>query len=328
MTIPLTTRPRRLALVLAAGALLATGAAACEPAEPGVYTVVPSAVGADADPGDGICATAQAECSLQAAVEEANALDTPTEITVPSNEPVAAVELEVTGSITLLAGGRRMQSLSLVSWTIAGGAKVSVTDASLGPVVVEGTLLARRVVLGGGLADPITGVDALVQVGPTGTVLLSNAYGVSVGAPLVINEGVLSIHGATIDPDADPGPATITTETGGQTRLSATAFLGGAAAVDACAGEAPTSYGYNLVSDTTCAVEMTGDHQDFDATSPIPLPEDDARLDAIPLGTLHCGGGWSDDVTSGSEIPARPADGNGDLTDACDIGARELGQGA
>ncbi|HEV7720750.1 MAG TPA: hypothetical protein VGO60_05680 [Iamia sp.] len=328
MRTPLTLRPRRAALVLAAGALLATGATGCEPAEPGVFTVVTSAVGADAVPGDGLCVTATDECSLQAAVEESNALGTRTEITVPANVPVPAADLEVTGAITLLSGGRQMQSLGLVSWTVAQGAELSVTDASLGPVVVEGTFLARRVVLGGGLADPIAGVDALVQVGPTGQALLSNAYGVSVGAPLVINAGVLSIHGTTVDPAADPGPATITTETGGQTRLSATAFLGGAGAVDVCAGEAPTSYGYNLASDTTCDLFMTGDHQDFDETATLPSGVDDARLDAVPLGTLHCGAGWSDDLTSGSEIPARPADGNADSVKACDAGAREVGLGA
>ncbi|HEX7133049.1 MAG TPA: hypothetical protein VF228_10755, partial [Iamia sp.] len=318
---PTTTRARRIALALAASALLATGATACEPSEPAAFTVDPVATGADATPGDGVCEDGDGRCSLRAAVEEANALATPTEITIPGNSNLD-VDLTVTGSITLLTDGPTW-AISKVSWTIAEGAQLAVTDLALGPVVVDGTFLARRVGLGEDFPNPTTGVDALVQVGPTGTALVSNASAITWGAPLVINEGVLSIHGTTVTADADPGPATITTATGGQTRLSATAFLGGAAAVDVCAGVAPTSYGYNLASDTTCGLAMTGDHQDFAETSLEPFPPPDARVDAIPVGTLHCGAGWDDDVTSG-DTAVRPFDGDLDETAACDIGAVEL----
>jgi hypothetical protein len=318
---PTITRPRRVALALAASALLATGATACEPSEPAAFTVMPSATGADVAPGNGVCEDADGRCSLRAAVEEANALDAPTEITVPDGD-VAAADLTVTGSITLLASGTT-QDLNDVSWTVAEGAQVTVTDAQLGPVQVDGTFLARRVGLGAGDSTPISGVDALVAVGATGTALLSNASAITWGAPLTTNEGVLSLHGTTVLAEADPGPATITTETGGQTRLSATAFLGGAAAVDVCAGVAPTSYGYNLASDTTCGLAMTGDRQDFDEMNQDPFPPPDARIDAIPVGTLHCGAGWDDDLTSGATA-VRPFDGNLDETAACDIGAVEL----
>jgi hypothetical protein len=93
-------RPRRLALVLA-GALLATGATACEPTVPAAFTVVTTAAGADETPGDGICATSGDVCSLQAAVDEANALDARAVITVPDGN-VPATDLTVTGAIELV----------------------------------------------------------------------------------------------------------------------------------------------------------------------------------------------------------------------------------
>jgi hypothetical protein len=321
MRTPLTTRPRRVALALAAGALLATGATACEPTEPAAFTVDSAAAGADATPGDGLCATGWGTCTLQAAVEEANALDTPTTITVPG-AALPAMDLTVTGAVELVAGEATAMGLHLVSWTVAEGAQLAVTDASLGPVDVQGTFLARRVIIGAAVQAP-TDVEALVQVGATGSALLSNAQAVAVGAPLAINAGVLSIHGATVSPMAAGAEPVITTATGGQTRLSATAVLGGPGGTDVCAGEAPTSYGYNLVPDTTCGLVMTGDHQDFDESQLAPESVDDARVDAIPVGTLHCGSGWDDDLTSFGEA-VRPANGDDDDTPACDVGAVEL----
>ncbi len=324
MRTPLIPRPRRVAVALAAGVLLATGATACETAEPAAFTVVPAATGADATPGDGTCANAEDACSLQAAVEEANALDTATTITVPA-DTVAPAELTVTGAVTLVAEAH-WQRLADVSWAVVDGAQLTVTDADLGPVVVDGTFLARRVALGttSDGSAPISGVEALVQVGPTGTALLTNAVAVAWGAPLATNAGVLSIHGATVSPQAAPGDPAITTETGGQTRLSASAFLGGAAAVDVCGGSAPTSYGYNLMPDATCGPALTGDRQDFDETALEPEPGT-PRVDASPVGTLHCGAGWTHHVAGDG---ARPRDGDLDEVAACDNGAHEVGLAA
>jgi len=325
MRTPLTPRPRRVALALVAGALLATGATGCEPTEPAAFTVDSTATGADADPGDGICATAQDACTLRAAVEEANALDTRTTITVPA-VAVPAMDLTVTGAIELVSAEATAAALHLVSWTVAEGAQLAVTDASLGPVDVQGTFLARRVIIGSAVQAP-SDLDALLQVGATGSALLTNAHAVAIGAPLATNAGVLSIHGVTVSPMADGAEPVITTTTGGQTRLSATAVLGGPDGTDVCSGDAVTSYGYNLVPDTTCDLVMEGDRQDFDETETTPQAEDDARLDAIPVGTLHCGAGWNDDLASFGAT-ARPADGDGSGTPACDVGAWELGAGA
>lgn len=322
MRTPLTTRSRRAAVAVA-GVLLAVGATGCEPTEPPAFTVDSTALGADADPGDRVCATAEGDCTLQAAVEEANELDTKTVITLPEST-IAAADLTVTGVVELVGSVADEPNANLVSWTVAEGASLAVTDAALGPVVVEGTFLARRVLLGLGPEAPIEGPDPLVRVTATGTALLTNADALAWGgAPLAVNDGVLSIHGTTIRPQAAPGPAAITTGEGGQTRLSATAVVGGDEVVDVCAGEAPTSYGYNLVPNASCGLTMEGDQQDFDGWDGVPTSPDDPRVDAIPVGTLHCGAGWDDDMTSRGN-PIRPFDGDEDETPACDVGAHEL----
>ncbi len=58
-----------------------------------VFTVGETFDGADAEPGDGVCATLGGNCTLRAAIMEANALDGPDEIVIPS------------GTYTLALGG-------------------------------------------------------------------------------------------------------------------------------------------------------------------------------------------------------------------------------
>lgn len=319
MRTPVSSRPRRALAALAAGAVLATGAAACEPPEPAAFTIATTATGPDAAPGDGICATAQGVCSLQAAVEEANALDRQTTITVPDGVAPAA-DLTVTGVVHVVSGGGYAR-LGSVDWTVAEGAHLSVTDADIGVVVVGGAFVSRRVTLGfDGAGDPIDGVSGLIQVSATGTALLTNSQSNAWGVPLATNAGALVIHGTTVAAGWDGGP-TITTATGGQTRLSATAFLGGAEGIQTCSGVAPISHGYNLAPDSSCGLVMDGDRQDLTRSDIYPVGPDDPRVDAIPVGTLSCGAGWSDDITGAS---VRPFDGDEDGTAACDIGTREL----
>ncbi len=320
MRTPLPTlRPRRAALVLAVGALLATGTTACEPTgPPPAFTVVPAAAGADIDPGDGVCEDGDGRCSLRAAVEEANALDTPVEITVPAGE-VAPADLTVTGTVELIPGGAGMD-LADVTWTVAEDAQLTVTDAQLASVVVDGNLFARRVGVGADLDAVVSGVDALIDVGATGTALFANSMVIAWGAPAARNAGVLSLHGSTVALGAAPGPAAITTVEGGQTRLSASVAVADGTPVATCAGEAITSYGYNLLPDTSCALASPGDRQDFHE-SQLTAGIGSERVDTVPVGTLHCGAGWDDDARGPGN---RPYDGDLDETPACDSGAHEL----
>lgn len=83
---------------------------------PGTFLVNSFKDAVDAKPGDGVCATASGECTLRAAVQEANALPGPNAINLPAgtynltipgtNEEAAATgDLDVTGDLTLTGAG-------------------------------------------------------------------------------------------------------------------------------------------------------------------------------------------------------------------------------
>ena len=81
------------------------------------FTVTSTADVVDANPGDGVCATASSGCTLRAAVQEANALAGPDTISVPAGtyvlslggaepaEPAAAGDLDVTDAVTITGAG-------------------------------------------------------------------------------------------------------------------------------------------------------------------------------------------------------------------------------
>src|ERR1700675_908151 len=75
-------RMMRLAQLLAAVFALCFGVAAG--ARAANFTVTSTADAVDATPGDGVCATATAACTLRAAIQEANALSGADSITVPA----------------------------------------------------------------------------------------------------------------------------------------------------------------------------------------------------------------------------------------------------
>jgi hypothetical protein len=317
MRTPSTPRPRRALVALVAGALLATAATACEPpVPPPAFTVDTLRNDPDADPGDGACATAEGECSLLAAIDEANATGTPTDVTVPQGE-VDAVPVEVTGVVTIVASGPYL-NLGHVPFTVAEGGQLTVTDAAIAAVEVEGSFSARRVVVEGG------GFEPAVQVGPNGRAILANTSIGSMESPAARNAGTLVLHSTTLGTGRARLAAVpaVTTLEGGLTRLSATMFVAGQDPNPACGGVAPVSDGYNLAPDTSCGLTATGDRQDVVEPSPAPSAGS-ARVDAVPAGVLFCGDGWDDDLFHG-DTPVRPADGDGDSTPACDVGAVEL----
>src|SRR5688572_22952303 len=78
------TSPRGIVRLWAIGALLFAATAA----DAARFRVDSTADAPDLDPGDGVCATAEAACSLRAAVQEANALPGADRIRVPAGEYV------------------------------------------------------------------------------------------------------------------------------------------------------------------------------------------------------------------------------------------------
>ena len=103
----------RLALVGLSAALLG----GVGHAQPGLSLLVDSTRDAvDAQPGDGVCATAAGECTLRAAIQEANALPGPQAIVVPPGTYALALpalndnladtgDHDVTGPVTIVGAG-------------------------------------------------------------------------------------------------------------------------------------------------------------------------------------------------------------------------------
>ncbi len=78
--------------------LVSLPASASQSAAAATFTVNTSVDLVDSSPGDGVCADASAECSLRAAVIEANALPGANEIRIPGGPGNPAPSLTLTGS--------------------------------------------------------------------------------------------------------------------------------------------------------------------------------------------------------------------------------------
>lgn len=89
---------RTLAMAIACGIL----PLACLPTSAAVFTVDSTADVADAIPGNGVCATAGAQCTLRAAVQEANALGGANTINVPAGTYSVATPLTTTNATNAL----------------------------------------------------------------------------------------------------------------------------------------------------------------------------------------------------------------------------------
>ena len=132
------------------------------------FTVNSTADTADANPGDEVCADASAQCTLRAAIQEANALSGATNITLPAGIYTLSLaggldiigQLNLTGASTATAivdGGAVSRVFHILS-----GANVTVTDATVrngdaqpaggGGFWNEGTLTLRRVAITGNKA--------------------------------------------------------------------------------------------------------------------------------------------------------------------------------
>ncbi|HEX6386435.1 MAG TPA: CSLREA domain-containing protein, partial [Anaerolineae bacterium] len=127
------------------------------------FTVNSTADAVDANPGDGVCATVVAECTLRAAIQEANGLAGADTITLPAgtyvlalagaNEDAAATgDLDITGDLTINGAGAATTTIDANGidrvMHVPGGATVTIAGVTLsnGAATVGGGLA----VTGGG----------------------------------------------------------------------------------------------------------------------------------------------------------------------------------
>lgn len=319
-------------LISAAAALAAaTALVACDPPPPPVtFTVTSLTEGADAAPGDGTCeVTAGAgDCTLGAAVDEANALGTDgapggVVISLPAgtaqwttNSTVTAPDVEIIGAgasvssfdhgVIEVAAGSRLH-LTHVTALRAGGSTGDPGISVLGELRVRRSRLNSLMAVvtvrpGGGLAasnSEITGGWSTPVVDNSGTVIFDHvrlAGILSTSALLTTGDGSSVLRSSTLVAPATRFPA------GGGT---------------ACGGTQPISLGYNTAWGASCVLTGPGDQtgvNPYNAATRAPL------IDKIPVGVNGCGDPGDADING----TTRPIDGDGVDGPACDIGATEL----
>jgi hypothetical protein len=299
--------PLLLALVLGLGALAPlTAPAGAAPPVP-TFTTDDDGPEPDAAPGDGVCATAGGQCTLQAAFDEAITLRRGT---IVVTGPSVGVTAAVRGSISISGRGQYVDEAAL---TVERGATLRVGTINLASSTV--TVRGRLFLDGTLVLDP-----ARFRVDAPGTTIVRNSFVFLDGAALV-NNGRLELAYATVQKAPDPADASraIQTGTGATTTLMASNLMGIRGNGRACAGTRPVSQGYNLSYEGNCGLSHPTDlglyHQPTGDLGPQGTP----RLDAIPAGEAGCGTTFTTDLLGG----ARPQDGDGDGVAACDIGYRE-----
>ena len=156
---------------MAAGLIALVAAVPAQRAEAATFTVDSTADAGDEAPGDGVCLTSDGECTLRAAIQEANALAGTDSIDLPAggytltiagaNEDAAARgDLDITDDLLITGAGR-------VSTIIDGGALDRVMEI-LSPAVVSISSLTIQngdvLGLGGGISNrgTLTLIDTTV----------------------------------------------------------------------------------------------------------------------------------------------------------------------
>jgi hypothetical protein len=324
------TKRLRLPTIAVAGLALVAGLSSCQPVPPPSVLTVTQTTGAgahDADPGDGVCevTTGEHDCTLTAAIDEANALGR-ADIDLPAGS-YGQIAATVTGHIRVNPTGPARTIGLQGTLTVAAHGSLLIDGARLEccwttdiDIVVDGLLVIRRSSLYSYSGQVIT-----VRAG--GLAVVDNSIlTASFSTGVILNEGTAVVrysvlHGAS-------APALWTLEEGTST-LTASVLIASSFRVDvapSCWGTPPVSGGYNVAPDSTCALTGPGDLQDTVATfEPAPggynvseaMPTADSPVvDRVPPGSAGCG----IDVTEDFDRLPRPGPG----TAGCDSGASEL----
>jgi hypothetical protein len=327
---------RGIAVVVA---LAAAGAlASCEVPPPRPSFVVDAFTGADdASPGDGVCETAAGNgtCPFRAALQEANALGY-AEIVLPAgvHDDLPDVAYEVTGDLRITGpGGGELVTVEGSIRVEAGGA-LHMADLAFEPnhplVTVAGRFVGQRLA--------VVTAEGAVVVEAGGSAFVDQSILVSALSAPVVNHGRVIVRSSYLLGDAIPpelgggSPPALDTRGSGTTHVVGSVLQ--SEAWRACEGTAPSSGGHNAYVEAfpaldSCALAGAGDVRNValgtsaGGGSAFPwsyaLSADSPLVDAIPVGSPGCGGDAPLDVFGA----ARPVDGDGDGTAACDIGPVE-----
>lgn len=305
---------------------------------PAAFTITTTVDGADADPGDGVCEATDGagDCTVRAAVDEANALAESGEhpetlLTVPDGAYTLASGLTVHGRLGINDAAAGAVTLITDSLHVASGAQLRLTGVSASdlvgstsqPLRVDGTLIAHRSAIGRFWYPTI-------DVGPSGILVAENTIVSSGAGGGIRNAGLTVLRHVTVSSsigNPTDAPYGLEAIAGGMTGLASTTLLSLpgpkwlAGRGIACGGTAPVSFGYNTAWDASCGFTGPGDLSGvnpYEQVSGFP-PATSVLVDAVPAGVNGCG----TEVVTDRQGRARPVDGNGDDVAACDIGSLE-----
>jgi len=205
-----------------------------------------------------------------------------------------------------------------------GGIYVGAGEAELQGVTLAGNEALR----GGAMSITSTAAARLINTTLSDNAASEGGGGMHVAGSLEAAYTTMAVNVA----DADAlGGAAILAETGSSVDLRGS-ILGTGVGADACAG-AVRSSGHNLDEDGSCGLDATDDVSGLDAmlralasnggrVRTHALRESSAAVDLVPPEACTDLEGVSLDADARGA--ARPADGNGDGTAACDAGAFEI----
>ncbi len=253
---------RRAGLTLAAGITALAGLSACEPPPPVLsLTVVTSADGADAQPGDGVCeATAGGgDCTLRAALTEANATGGPDVVTLaPGVHPTLSLagsgedanatgDLDVTGDVTLRGGGATLDAAGLDRALDVLAGRLTVED-----LTVTGGDAPEIGRTGWGSGARVTGSLATRRVRFEGNVTANGQ-----GAAISMDGGALDLVDTWVGDNAPPDPSPFDLSHG--VVANGGFVLLNRSTIEAVTGDAVSGYGTRIgIADSTLRSPRTG----------------------------------------------------------------------
>ncbi|HVO25627.1 MAG TPA: choice-of-anchor Q domain-containing protein [Candidatus Margulisiibacteriota bacterium] len=320
------------------------------------FVVNSTADAVDVAPGDGVCATTVATCSLRAAIQEANALGGADTITLPAGtytlgvtgageDAAATGDLDITGdlSITGAPTGQTIVSgagidrvfdilspavVSLSRLTVQSG-NASAAGAAGGGIRNAGTLNLSQVTIqnntatgdGGGLATLAGATARLTNVTLAGN---SSPLGLGGGIAIIDKDGRLQLINVTLNGNSAHQGGDI--DNLGKAQAVNTIFANSLPS-STCAGAAITSLGHNIDSSMTCFFPLgPGDLENKDPKLDTLLDTGSTFVFPLKMGSPAIDAGDNLSCPSIDQRgQLRPAAGNPNMISyVCDIGAYEV----
>jgi uncharacterized repeat protein (TIGR01451 family)/CSLREA domain-containing protein len=254
----------------------------------------------DATPGDGSCLDADNRCTLRAAIQEANGLAGADTITLPAG--TYALTFATTGEDAAADGD---------------------LDIATGNLIITGAS-ARTTIIDGGQVDRVFDVDPAsggISVSMSGITIRNGKVTGSTGGG-IRNAGTLTLSDCIVTGNSadSNGAGLFNTK---MLAISSSTISHNTAT--GTGGGGVNSNGHNLDSGTSCAFAMAGDRSNTSGSVGI-LGDHGGTTDTIDLST----GSAAIDAADNAACPAtdqrgvaRPADGDGNSTATCGIGAYE-----